>query len=192
MKKTLKWSLVMMLAVFGLTFASCSDDDDDKTPTLPTVEDVNGDYNGRMTYAIVKTAASDEVPGVTLDLTVANDSISFKEFPFGTLVKAIITDEATAEGIIASIGKLEYKTGYTAALNAAKDSVYLTLDPKPLKLEALGMSIAVSIEAASKGSFAIDGNNKNLKFNLTATEAKLGEQNMLPAPIVLSFDMKKK
>ena len=46
MKKTLKWSLVMMLAVFGLTFASCSDDDDE-TPTVPTVEEVVGEYSGK-------------------------------------------------------------------------------------------------------------------------------------------------
>lgn len=188
MKKTLKWSLVMMLAVFGLPFASCSDDDNE-TPTVPTVEDVVGDYSGKMTYAMAKAAAEE---GTTLDLTVTGDSINFKEFPFEALVKVIIQDEATAEGIIASIEKLEYKTGYTAAMNAAKDSVYLTLDPKPLNIEALGMSISVSIEAANKGSFAINESNKNLKFNLTATEAKLGEQNMLPAPIVLSFDMKKK
>lgn len=188
MKKTLKWSLVMMLAVVSLTFASCSDDDE--IPTVPTVEEVVGDYTGKMTYTMAKAAASEEAPGTTLDLTVANDTISFKEFPFGALVKAIISDEATAEGIIASIGKLEYKTGYKAAMNAANDSVSLTLDPKPLIIEALGMSIAVSIEAADKGSYAID--SKNLKFNLTATEAKLGETNALPAPIVLSFDMKKK
>ena len=49
MKKTLKWSLMMMLAVVGLTFASCSDDDD--TPTVGTVEDVNGEFTGKMTYA---------------------------------------------------------------------------------------------------------------------------------------------
>ena len=27
MKKTLKWSIVMMLAVVGMTFTSCDDDD---------------------------------------------------------------------------------------------------------------------------------------------------------------------
>ena len=40
---------MMMLAVVGLTFASCSDDDD--TPTVGTVEDVNGEFTGKMTYA---------------------------------------------------------------------------------------------------------------------------------------------
>lgn len=46
MKKMLKWSFVMMLAVVGFTFASCSDDDDN-TPTVGTVEDVNGEFTGK-------------------------------------------------------------------------------------------------------------------------------------------------
>ena len=99
MKKTLKWSLVMMLAVFGLTFASCSDDDDE-TPTVPTVEEVVGEYSGKMTYDMAKAAASEETPGVTLDLTVKNDSINFDKFPFEALVKAIIPNEEMANGII--------------------------------------------------------------------------------------------
>ena len=162
MKKTLKWSLVMMLAVFGLTFASCSDDDDE-TPTVPTVEEVVGEYSGKMTYAIAKAAASEEVPGTTLDLTVKNDSINFDKFPFEALVKAIIPNEEAANGIIAQVKEVKYKVGYKAKMNAANDSV---------------------------GSYAV--NKKNLKFNLTATEAKLGDTNALPAPIVLSFDMTKK
>lgn len=190
MKKTLKWSLVMMLAVFGLTFASCSDDDDN-TPTVPTVEEVVGEYSGKMTYDMAKAAASEETPGVTLDLTVKNDSINFDKFPFEALVKAIIPNEEMANGIIEQVKKVEYKVGYKAKMNAANDSVYLTLDPKPLAI-ALGenMAVSVTITAANEGAYAV--NEKNLKFNLTATEAKLGETNALPAPIVLSFDMKKK
>ena len=48
MKKTLKWSLVMMLAVFGLTFASCSDDDDKDSP-----KDFNGIYSTTSTERVL-------------------------------------------------------------------------------------------------------------------------------------------
>lgn len=187
MKKTLKWSLMMMLAVVGLTFASCSDDDDD-TPTVGTVEDVIGDYAGKMTYTMSK---AEETPGTTLELKVENDSINFDKFPFETLVKAIITDEDAANKIIAEVEKVQYKVGYKAEMNTAKDSVFLTLDPKPLAI-ALSENVAVNvtITAANGGSYAVK--EKSLKFNLTATEAKMGETNMLPAPIALSFDMKKK
>lgn len=186
MKKTLKWSLVMMLAVFGLTFASCSDDDEN-TPTVPTVEEVVGEYSGKMTYAMAKAATEE---GTTLDLTVKNDSVTFEKFPYEALVGAILGEEA-APGIAELVGDLKYQVYYTAAMNAANDSVAITLKPEVLNINlgALG-SVKVTITAENKGSYAVD--KKNLKFNLTATEAKLGETNALPAPIVLSFDMTKK
>ena len=186
MKKTLKWSLVMMLAVFGLTFASCSDDDDE-TPKVPTVEEVVGDYSGKMTYAMAKATAEE---GTALDLKVANDSVTFEKFPYVALVAAIVGEE-NAPGIAQLVGDLKYQINYTAAMNAANDSITITLKPETLNINlgALG-TVKVTITAENKGSYAID--KKNLKFNLTAAEAKLGEINALPAPIVLSFDMTKK
>lgn len=88
MKKTLKWSLMMMLAVVGLTFASCSDDDD--TPTVGTVEDVNGEFTGKMTYAESKAEAEADPTATELELKVANDSIQFEKFPYQALVVAIL------------------------------------------------------------------------------------------------------
>lgn len=190
MKKTLKWSLVMMLTVVGLTFASCSDDDDN-TPTVGTVEDVNGEFTGKMTYAKEAKATEADPTATELELKVANDSIQFEKFPYQALVVAILGEE-NAKPIIAQIGdSLQYKTIYTATMNAAKDSVYLALDPKPLVITlGEGVAVNVSITAADKASYSV--NEKNLKFNLKATEAKMGEINMLPTPIALSFDMKKK
>ena len=183
MKKTLKWSLVMMLAVVGLTFASCSDDDDE-TPTVPTVEEVVGDYSGKMTYAMAKATAEE---GTALDLTVKNDSVTFEKFPYDALVKAIVGEE-NADPIIGMIGSLKYKINYTATLNAAKDSVVMTLKPEPLTIAAAG--VVVTIEAKT-ASYAID--KKILKFDLNAANVTVGGQNFPNwTPINLSFDMTKK
>lgn len=185
MKKTLKWSLVMMLAVVGITFASCSDDDDN-TPTVGTVEDVKGEFTGKMTYA--KEAKEAAATGTTLDLKVANDSIEFAKFPYEALVVSILGEEGS-KPIIAAIGdSLQYNVSYTATMNAAKDSVVLTLKPEPLKLEAVGVEVTITAEKTA--SYAIK--DKNLKFNLKATEAKLAGVNALETPIDLTFDMKKK
>lgn len=179
MKKTLKWSFVMMLAVVGLTFASCSDDDE--TPTVPTVEDVVGEYTGKMTYAEKDT---------TLALTVKNDSVTFEEFPYEPLVAAIVGENAVP-GIVELVGKLKYQVNYTAVMNAANDSVVITLKPEPLEINLGTMgSVKVTINAENNGSYAVD--KKNMKFSLTATEALLGETNFLKDPIALSFDMNKK
>lgn len=180
MKKTLKWSIVMMLAVVGMTFTSCDDDD---TPAVPTVEEVNGNYSGTMKYL--------EADAKELDLKVANDSVIFEAFPYQPLVEAVVGKEAAA-GIIALIGdSLAYKVNYIAAMNAANDSVIITLKPEPLNIP-LGenAAVVVTITADKKASYAID--KKNFKFDLTATEAKLGEANALQNPIDLAFDMNKK
>lgn len=191
MKKTLKWSLVMMLAVFGLTFASCSDDDD-KTPTVGTVEDVNGEFTGKMTYAKEAKATAADPTATELELKVANDSIQFEKFPYQALVVAILGEEAS-KPIIEQIGdSLQYKTNYTATMNAAKDSVVMTLNPDPLKIsiKALNMEVVVNIEVPNKASYAI--NDKNLKFALKAASVKVGENAFPFTPMDLSFNMKKK
>ncbi|MBC8619792.1 DUF4840 domain-containing protein [Parabacteroides faecis] len=191
MKKTLKWSLVMMLAVVGLTFASCSDDDDN-TPTVGTVEDVNGEFTGKMTYTKEAKATEADPTATELELKVANDSIQFEKFPYQALVVAILGEEAS-KPIIAQIGdSLQYKTIYTATMNAAKDSVVMTLNPDPLKIsiEALNMEVEVNIEAPNKASYAVS--DKNLKFALKAASVKVGETDFPFTPMDLSFDMKKK
>lgn len=186
MKKTLKWSLVMMLAVVGLTFTSC-DDDDDNTPTVGTVEDVNGEFTGKMTYAESKAAEADPT-ATDLELKVANDSIIFNKFPYEALAAKIVGEE-NVPGIVELVKDLEYKINYTATMNAAKDSVMITLKPTALKIEAA--AVEVTIEAEKTASYAIK--DKNLKFDIKAANVKVGGTD-LPGwtPMDLSFDMKKK
>lgn len=77
-------------------------------------------------------------------------------------------------------------------MNAAKDSVVMTLNPDPLKIsiEALNMEVEVNIEAPNKASYAVS--DKNLKFALKAASVKVGETDFPFTPMDLSFDMKKK
>lgn len=179
MKKMLKWSFFMMCAMVGMVFTSCDDDDD---VVLPTVEEVNGQYAGTMAYG--------EAEPVALELAVANDSVVFAEFPYEALVEAVVGED-NAAGIIELIGKLEYKVAYKAEMNAACDSVIMTLEPETLNIPLNeAVAVAVTIESAGNAAYAVG--EKNLKFNLKATEAKLGEMNALPAPIELAFDVKKK
>ena len=74
-------------------------------------------------------------------------------------------------------------------MNAAKDSVIITLKPTALKIEAA--AVEVTIEAEKTASYAIK--DKNLKFDIKAANVKVGGTD-LPGwtPMDLSFDMKKK
>lgn len=201
MKLALKWSLIMVLAVIGMgSFTSCSDDDDN-TPVVPTVAEVTGDYKGKMTFTLEtldEVNPLEETPEATeLELAVKNDTIIFNKFPVDALITAIVGEEA-APGIIASVGNVTYKVGYKPTMNAANDSISMELKPEVLTIEIKGegedataLSVAVTVTAPEKGSYAID--KKNLKFNLVVTEAKLGDFNAIKGKnISLSFDMAKK
>ena len=203
MKTTLKWTM-MVLSIMGLTtFTSC-DNDDDKGPETPKLTEVNGSYSGKMTYAIATPEGkADATPptedeAVDVNVKVANDTITFDKFPADALVTAIMGDAAPS--IIEGLEDISYKVGFKGAFNSANDSIALTMDPKPLAIKytmgegesAVTITVDVAIEASEKGSYALK--EKNLKFILKATEAKLNGQgqNMLPGVITLSFDMAKK
>lgn len=84
--------------------------------------------------------------------------------------------------------KLEYKINYTAAMNAANDSVIMTLKPEPLKIALAGVEVTIEAKTAS---YSIK--EKDLKFNLNAANVTVGGQNFPNwNPINLSFIMKKK
>lgn len=202
MKIALKWTLMMVLGVVGLsTFTSCGDDKDD-TPPPPSVTEVNGAYSGKMTYKInapqpKQASPSTDPTTTTLDVTVKNDTIYFEKFPADGLIKTIIPDATMAEAIIKAVGDIKYKVGFKSALNAKQDSISLEMAPKPLMItypisETVNMAVEVIIEVSDKGIYSING--KDLKFNLKATKAMLGESNALEAigTFSLSFDMKKK
>lgn len=202
MKIALKWTLMMVLGVVGLsTFTSC--EDDKKEPTPPSVTEVNGKYAGTMTYKVIAPAPEGkqampqtDPTATTLDVTVKNDTIYFDKFPADGLIKAIITDETLAETIIKAVGDIKYNVGFKAELNAKQDSIGLKMDPKPLTItypisETVNMTVEVIIEVTENGAYAIEG--KNLNFNLKATKAMLGEINALEEIGIfsLSFNMKK-
>lgn len=194
MKIALKWKLFLVVGALGLiSFTSCSDDDD--APKAPSVTDVNGSYAGKVYYKMLADpqpaqANTPEPAHVAIEATVQNDTISINKFPVEALVKTIITDEAQAQELIDKIGDVSYKIGFSAALNAAQDSIQLTLDPKALEFsipltEDTPMNIRVVITATEQGTYAIQG--KKLQYGLKATVPGLFE-----AGFGLSFKLDKK
>lgn len=183
MKIALKWTLCLVLSVIGLTtFTSC--DDDEKVPETPQLTDVYGEYTGKMEYALLKEGKADEtIPSVDVNATVNNDTITFAKFPVEALVKAIITDENAANEIIKGLGDINYEIGYKGSLNAANDTIAMKLDPKPLAIK--GLPVSVNIAVAKEGVYSVE--KKNASFELKATVAGLFEDG-----ISLKFNLNKK
>lgn len=203
MKKEMKFNRLfvsLMIAGCTLGFVACSDDDDPQTPTEPKVEDVYGDYTGTMQTVLLDQSTfaegeGEEPAGVDVAAQVKNDTVYFDEFPVRDLVVSIVGEES-ADAILEAIGKVSYKVGYEATMTAAKDSVYMAFDPKPLEIsvplsEDNVLSVTVEVAAGEKGSYEFE--TKNLNMGIRAGEVKVNDEPFSAFPVTaFTFEMKKK
>ena len=203
MKKEMKFNRIfvsLMLAGCTLGFVACSDDDDPKTPTEPKVEDVYGDYTGTMQTTVLEKSVREgeeggEPVGIDVNAVVKNDTVYFDEFPVRDLIVSIVGEEQ-ADVIVEAIGKVSYKVGYEATMTAAKDSVYMEFDPKPLEIsvplsEDNVLSVTVEVAAGEKGSYEFE--TKNLNMGIRASEVKVNDEPFPAFPVTaFAFEMKKK
>lgn len=198
----------------SLGFTSCGDDDE--IPFVPpiTPQVMYGNFDGKMiTFSInpleTENGDQDETPvGTDISAKVDNDTVYFDKFPIKDIVFSIIKDEEKTNQIIEAIGDVKYKVGYKAQLNAAKDSVCFTLDPKSLNLEFVipepapkegeevtPIKVEVKISAVEEYVNSYEISSTNMKFKFRADEVVLGggEEPILVefTPTVFYFDMKK-
>lgn len=170
-------SLMMVGCTFGV--ASCSDDDDDPVKTDPTVEDVKGDYSGKMFVSVHtnETYSTAAEQGTEIDATVKNDTVYFEDFPVRDIIASVVPEEMV-EGIVEALGKVKYGVGYKATMNTEKDSIFMEFNPKPLELNfSMGeseMSVKVDVSAAEKGNYSIE--KKKMKFAIVADEVTVGDK----------------
>lgn len=214
MKKSFQTIRVLALMAFvgcALGFTACSDDDNNNTPPGEvTAEVIQGNYTGKMKTLYLSTQdlntgndGEETAQGVDITATIDKDSICFADFPIKDIVLSIVQDETMADQIVEAVGQVSYKVGYEATLNAAKDSVRLGTDPKPLKLavqvpaatnseETQALVVEVSVDPVPGGAYSVE--DSEMKFSLNVTEIKLGEgdqQVALPNfnGMTLNFDM---
>lgn len=203
MKKEMKFNRLfvsLMLAGCTLGFVACSDDDDPQNPTEPKVEDVYGDYTGTMQTTVLEKSVregeeGEEPVGVDVNAVVKNDTVYFDEFPVRDLIVSIVGEEQ-ADAIVEAVGKVSYKVGYEATMTAAKDSVYMAFDPKPLEIsvpmdENNTLTVKVEVAAANKGNYEFE--TKNLNLGLEASSVTVNDQPFPAFPATgFTFEMKKK
>lgn len=194
----MKFKSILMMSVIALvglaTFTSCSDDDD--KPQGPSLNEVNGYYLGEMTYEMLEITPQALAEASAVEANIADKKISFDKFPVDALITAIV-GETAAPGIIAAVGDIKYSVPFEPALNSTQDAIMLTFKPEPLTIsfkfdpeneEETPTVVVVGVTAKESGKFALTG--KKLTFNLTVTEAKLGDVNALAGKTInLSFDM---
>lgn len=189
--------LVMLMMLMGTTlcFTACSDDD--KEPAVePKVEDMYGDYSGKMQISILNaggaSATADAASGVEVTATVQKDKISFTEFPVRDLILAVIPDESLADNLLNMIGQVKYDVAYTPAIAADKATINITLNPQPLviDIDMIGMEVSVSISASDQAVYTFaDG---KLQINLKVESVSVGGEVQASIPqMEFAFDLAK-
>lgn len=192
----LNWLFVpVMVLACAAGFVAC--DDDDNSPVPPATKDAWGEFKGKMQILPVTPApalASMAAAGTDVTATVKNDTVYFESFPIQDLVASLVPEE-NVEEIVKAIGEVKYKIGYKPALNAAQDSVYMTFDPKPLKIavpmnETTTLAVEVTVSAMGKGGYELS--SKNLEFDVKADKVTVDEVDLQEFPAsVCKFAMKK-
>lgn len=163
-------SVLFILLSFTFSIISCRDDDD-KPKTNPDalkIEDVNGDYTGKV--VISKGTVNGETNVI---FSAQKNIINFTEFPMKEIIASVISDPVKAGQALTAIGKVKYELNYTSALNKEKKEVELTFSPNELTLqvpiEGVSKKVVVTFVPAKKGVFT-KGKTQNLNFELEATK----------------------
>lgn len=191
LKKSIYYVAVLAAMV---SMTSCSDDDDELTLT-----DVNGNYQGKM-FVKDNLMKESESATSTFDLTAKVDAgkVTFEDFPVADIITAIEGEEA-AEEILKEMEKVTYEIPFDSKLNAAQDSIYLTLKPEVLEFsytkaasdaevregeegegegeeeEGIEVTIKVTLKVNESGVNAYS-DKKVLKLDLISSEVNVNDE----------------
>ncbi len=156
--------LVALVAVIGLTFVSCKKDDNTKPVGPVKVEDVNGNFGGKLVVTQGKAKSES-----TIALSAKTNTISIADLPVSQIVLSVVKDAAKTQEIIKKLGKVKYDINYTAKVNAGKTAVDLTFAPKAIELQIpvdnATKKVVVNVVAKQAGVYT--AKTKTLKFGLT-------------------------
>lgn len=196
MKEKLNFKFLVMLMMFlggTVCFTACSDDNDEPA-VEPKVEDMYGEYTGKMQMQVLNAAAPTKeaaAAGTDVTATVNNNKVTFADFPVRDLVVSIVGEES-ADALLAAIGTVSYEVAYTPTIADDKATISMALDPTPLviDLSMLSMEVSVDISAQNEGIYTFA--NGNLQMGLKVESVSL---NGTPLPTIpqmeFTFDLTK-
>lgn len=156
--------LMALVVIVGLTFVSCKKDNNTK-PVVPVkLEDVNGNFSGKLVVTQGKAKSES-----TIALSSKTNTISIADLPVSQIVLSVVKDAAKAQEIVKTLGKVKYDVNYTAKVNGSKTAVDLTFAPKAIELQFpvdnANKKVVVNVVAKQAGTYT--GKTKALKFGLT-------------------------
>jgi len=185
--------LVILLSI-PFILSNCRSDNDKRPipiPGDPKVEDVNGNYAGKLGISQGTTKSE-----INVSFTAQKNIVFFTEFPMKEIISSIISYLTKANQALASIGKVKYEVSYTAVLSKSKKEVELTFSPKDLTfqvpIDGVNKKVTVTFAQIKQGIF-IKTKTQNLNLELGATKITVEGTAVIPFnQIVYNFAMLKK
>lgn len=174
------FAAILAVGVIFTLFTSCLDDNDIEVPPVK-MEDLNGNYRGRLitVQGISRTEKA-------IEFKTKKDTITFVDFPVKEIVKSVIKDPVKAEAALVSIGKVKYNLNYSSLLYLDKNVIELTFTPKKLEfripVDGVSKNAVVTLAAKQKGYFA--GLDRSLRFGLTAEKITVDGTDLDPYEII--------
>ncbi len=174
------FAAILAVGVIFTLFSSCLDDGDVEISPVK-LEDLNGNYRGRLitVQGISRTEKA-------IEFKSKKDTILFTEFPVREIVKSVVKDPVKAEAALVAMGKVTYKLNYSSVLYADKNLIELTFDPKKLELkipvDGVDKNVMVTLTAKQNGYFA--GLDRSLRFGLAAEKITVDGIDLNPYDII--------
>ncbi|REC80423.1 DUF4840 domain-containing protein [Chryseobacterium elymi] len=178
MKNSIVLKVITAVLILSIIFSlfSCMNEDRIEVPPVK-LEDVNGNYKGRLITVQGEFRAEKIV-----DFKIKKDTLTFPEFPLKEIVMAVVKDPVKTQNAIAAMGKVKYNLNYTTVLNAEKNWVELTFEPKVLELQipvdGVVKNTVVTVVAKQKGYFV--GLDHTLRFALAAEKITVNGTELSP------------
>lgn len=160
-------AFLALFSIVGISFASCSSDDNNNFPQNEpvTLEEINGAYTGK---AI--TAQGNIINETNAAFLVKENVLSFEQLPVKEIVGSVIADKSKVDETVAKIGKVEYKIDFKATLNDTKTAVVFAFEPKPLELKVpegeVVKDVVATFKAPKQGVFVKQRGISMLSFEL--------------------------
>lgn len=181
-----RFSLFIVALGLVIGFSSCGSDDTD-IPKF-SLNDINGNYTGKMQTLSLQPNEVTETPepGVDVIAEVKDNKIILNKFPIEDLIKSILGDNEGSAAIIEAIGDVNYQVAFESSFNDAQDVINMKLDPKPLEIsfkvptpkegegdETIDFKVKVNITVDHQGTFTYV--DHKLNFTIHATEVFLND-----------------
>lgn len=180
MKRICNYFTMMVVALSALFFTACDNDDDGYKGPVITLDDIIGSYNG-----VMRSGKTGDVLEDTVLVQASGEQLAVTGFPVRAIVRTLV-DTAQVDAVVEAVGKVDYSTGYEAALTTDQGNAVLTLKPGEF---AFGMPVGEAVRQVkvqfvtdSKGAFT--GMNSALSFNLKVEKIWVDGEEVANAEVV--------